>query len=101
MLTLGSSSRRATAYGILAGRQRDPMLAHRREPRTAATVQGSGNDRHLARLDLPTNYRQAPESASHREESDHYPAVLCLNRSWRVIRCRNDLQFILQRRKGR
>jgi len=38
---------------------------------------------------------------SHRESDDAYqPVVVRLNKDWRVICCKDDLQWILQRRKG-
>ena len=42
-------------------------------------------------------------SASHtrrQEQSDAYPSIARVNPSWRVIRCRDDMQWILQRRDG-
>ena len=34
------------------------------------------------------------------ERSDDYPCIARLNDRWRVIRCADDVQWILQRRKG-
>jgi hypothetical protein len=34
------------------------------------------------------------------EESDHYPVIAQLNDRWRVIACKNSIQWILQRRRG-
>ena len=34
------------------------------------------------------------------ERSDDYPCIAQLNDRWRVIRCADDMQWILQRRKG-
>ena len=34
------------------------------------------------------------------EENDTYPVVADLNARWRVIVCRNQMQWILQRRRG-
>ena len=34
------------------------------------------------------------------ERSDNYPCIARLNDRWRVIRCADDVQWILQRRKG-
>ena len=34
------------------------------------------------------------------EESDHYPIVVQLNDRWRVVACKNSIQWILQRRRG-
>ena len=38
-------------------------------------------------------------SLQHKETSDQYLHIVChLNSRWRVIRCRHDLQWIIQRR---
>ena len=38
---------------------------------------------------------------NHRETASDYSAVVTvLNTNWRVIRCRDDIQWILQRRDG-
>jgi hypothetical protein len=38
----------------------------------------------------------------HREEADAYPAIVAkLNSTWRVIECRDRIQWILQRRAGK
>lgn len=34
------------------------------------------------------------------EESDNYPVIASLNDRWRVIACRQSIQWILQRRRG-
>jgi hypothetical protein len=34
------------------------------------------------------------------EETDDYPTVAVLNATWRVIACRQSIQWILQRRRG-
>ena len=40
-------------------------------------------------------------SLQHKETSDQYlHIVCCLNSRWRVIRCRHDLQWIIQRRSS-
>ena len=38
--------------------------------------------------------------SNHHETSDDYGRVLALSGRWRVIRCKDDLQFIVQRRGG-
>lgn len=35
------------------------------------------------------------------ETADEYARVLAASGRWRVIRCRDDLQFIVQKRRGR
>ena len=40
-------------------------------------------------------------SLQHKETSDQYLHIVChLNSRWRVIRCRHDLQWIIQRRSS-
>lgn len=40
-------------------------------------------------------------SLQHKETSDQYLHIMChLNSRWRVIRCRHDLQWIIQRRSS-
>lgn len=42
-----------------------------------------------------------PDRESHREEAENYFAVVArLNDKWRVIICRDGIQWILQRRAG-
>lgn len=42
-----------------------------------------------------------PDPANNREESDYYRAIIAkLNADWRVIECRDAIQWILQRRAG-
>jgi hypothetical protein len=43
--------------------------------------------------------RGLPPEAAH-ETSDAYARTLATSGRWRAIRCRDDLQFILQRRRG-
>jgi len=76
------------------------MLAHNRvAPHTSADVQGAEGD--LAwRLDLPNRYPNRVSTAS-REEADDYGNIVCrLNPHWRVIVCRDHLQWILQHQRG-
>ena len=43
-----------------------------------------------------------PFCVSSREESDDYPTIIArLNNGWRVIECRDGVQWILQRRAGK
>jgi hypothetical protein len=60
---------------------------------------------------LPTaNTGQRPEHSAtqlpvarnrHREEADDYPVIVAkLSRGWRVIECRDGIQWVLQRRAG-
>ena len=37
---------------------------------------------------------------SHQETSDAYERVLAASGGWRVIRCRDDIQFIIQKRRA-
>jgi hypothetical protein len=67
------------------GRAATPVLQLRRPPHTAAAAK-------LAVAALP-----AP---SGREESDAYPVIASLNERWRVIACRNEIQWVMQRRAG-
>jgi hypothetical protein len=48
-----------------------------------------------------TNIATAFAPVSHRESDDAYHAVVArLNGSWRVIACKDGIQWILQRRRG-
>lgn len=43
----------------------------------------------------------AASALSHREEDGNYRAVVAnLNNDWRVIECRDGLQWIIQKRRG-
>ena len=43
----------------------------------------------------------SPAGDAHRESSDHYSyVILRLNNRWRIILCRQGLQWILQRRES-
>ena len=65
----------------------------REKPGIAPTVGGTGAASKLAFLCLPA------DNAS--EEAENYRAVVAiLNPRWRVIACRNGIQWILQRSAG-
>ncbi len=48
----------------------------------------------------PIESNTAPSATSTKECSDHYTKVLKVSGSYRVIVCRDDLQWILQRRRA-
>lgn len=55
---------------------------------------------------LPDSGRAALSRVAHvpaprlGEESDDYPVIASLNDRWRVIACKNSIQWILQKRRG-
>lgn len=54
-------------------------------------------------MELPTNAFSPciPAKENKREESENYRAIIAkLNANWRVIECRDGIQWILQRRAG-
>lgn len=48
----------------------------------------------------PTERNPAPSASSTRECSDYYAKIVQASGSYRVIVCRDDLQWILQRRRA-
>ena len=52
-------------------------------------------------LNMAQPYLKIMNSFQHKETSDQYLHIMChLNLRWRVIRCRHDLQWIIQRRSS-
>ena len=48
-----------------------------------------------------SNSREPKSAQEHREEADEYCSIVCrLNDRWRIIICRDHLQFIVQHRRG-
>jgi hypothetical protein len=50
-------------------------------------------------LDDSTGSRALPPAAGH-ETADAYARALAVSGWWRIVRCRDDIQFIVQRRRG-
>lgn len=51
--------------------------------------------------DLLRVVRRAEQAVSHRESDDNYKRVVArLNPHWRVVRCKDDIQWIIQKRDG-
>lgn len=50
---------------------------------------------------VPVDQTLVAETASknHRERDDHYQSVVCQIEGWRVIVCRDGIQWIIQRRR--
>jgi hypothetical protein len=72
------------------------------EQKDARRFQGRVNLPPDPDVDQSTNRPVKPLSAARRpEKADDYPAVVArLGSRWRVIECRDAIQWILQRRKG-
>ena len=52
-------------------------------------------------MDIATNANTPCLLGARREEADDYPGVIAeLNSNWRVIECRDAIQWILQRQTG-
>lgn len=72
--------------------------------------QGSGRGKSLARAAAVSNIHgsaahdhtaiQAPEPLSHRERDDNYRDVIHQENGWRVILCRDGIQWIIQSRRN-
>ncbi|RMD92993.1 MAG: hypothetical protein D6811_05850 [Alphaproteobacteria bacterium] len=73
-----------------------------RNPGALAGATRVGNEHRAAAGEVPehsTRDRALPPEAGH-ETSDRYARALATSGRWRVIRCKDDLQFIVQRRRG-
>jgi hypothetical protein len=76
-----------------------PRLALRKKRATEAiTAQGAPTNHHLEPFAAPLHLPEALNS--HRESDDAYPAVVQLDAKTRVINCRDNIQWILQRKRG-
>lgn len=74
-----------------------PPVGNRREiGMKALSVSDTGDAAESALTGLPMSRRR------HREEADDYPAIVALlDTGWRVIECRDSIQWIVQRRAGK
>lgn len=76
-------------------------VAKLKSPPPGEKAAGSGTFFSAALNDTPTSSSPTPQKQGLREEADTYPRVVAIvNSRWRVIRCRDDIQFILQHRRG-
>ena len=64
-----------------------PAIPARRPP---ANIAGAADPEH-----------GRPSRAGGHETADGYARVLAASGRWRVVRCRDDLQFVVQKRAGR
>ena len=77
------------------------MTTHKTAFAAPASTQSSDSSLGVAidSLNVETRPLDAPEAINRNESSDGYDDVVAdLNRQWRVIRCRDGIQWILQSR---
>jgi hypothetical protein len=77
------------------------MIAHKPSFATPESIQSSDSSPGVAidSLNVETRPLDAPEAVNRNESTDSYGDVMAvLNHKWRVIRCRDGLQWILQSR---
>ena len=77
------------------------MIAHKTVLAAPASIQSSDFSPEVATDSPHAEMRplDAPEAINRNESSDSYSDVVAvLNRKWRVIRCRDNVQWVLQSR---
>ena len=77
------------------------MIAHKPSFATPESIQSSDSSPGVAidSLNVETRPLDAPEAINRNESSDNYSDVVAvLNPKWRVIRCRDNVQWVLQSR---
>lgn len=76
------------------------MSALEGEAGQSAALSGEGQDGHERNLPLHPAPQRPDGATDHRENSNAYRGEIARSGKWRVVTCRNDIQWILQRQKA-